>query len=178
MSSIARRYATALAEVVLKAGEAREVQEELLGWQQMIESSDLFRELLDNPTIPYTDKDRTLNQLIARASVRKTTENFLRVLLKNQRLSKLAEINRRFALVLDEKAGLLSALVITARPVPESAKESILTDLRKITGKEVRVNFSTDENLIGGAITRIGSTVYDGSIRNQLQELEKKLAGN
>jgi F-type H+-transporting ATPase subunit delta len=178
LSSIARRYATALSEVALKNGEAREVQEELLGWQRMIASSDLFRELLVNPTIPYSDKDSTLNQLIARAGVRKTTANFLRVLLKNQRLSDLEEINRRFAQVLDEKAGLLSAEVITARPVPDAAKGLILADLRKITGKEVRVNFSTDEELIGGAITRIGSTVYDGSIKNQLQELGKKLAGN
>jgi F-type H+-transporting ATPase subunit delta len=175
---VARRYATALAEVVLETGEAREVQEELQAWAEMIASSDLLLELLVNPTIAYSNKDQALNKLIARTGVRKTTANFLRVLLRNQRLNQLAEINQRFAHVLDEKAGLLSAEVVTARPVADSTKSSILEDLRKMTGKDVRVNFSTDENLIGGAVTKIGSTVYDGSIRNQLQELGKRLAGN
>ena len=178
MSSVARRYASALADVVLAKNEAREVQEELLTWERMILSSDLLKELVINPTIPFPEKEKALNQLIARSAVRQTTANFLRVLLKNQRLTELSDINQRLAHVLDERAGVVSAEVVTAREVPDSSKKSILDDLKKVTGKDVRVNFTTDETLIGGTLTKIGSTVYDGSIKNQLQELRKQLAGN
>jgi F-type H+-transporting ATPase subunit delta len=178
LSSVARRYAAALADVVLARGEAREVQAELLAWERMIASSDLLQELLNNPTIPTDEKERAIKDLIARTKVRQLTANLLRLLLKNQRLNELPEINARFAEILDERAGLVSAEVISARPVPESMKQSIQQDLRKITGKDVKIDFTIDENVIGGTITRIGSTVYDGSIRNQLLELEKRLTSN
>jgi F-type H+-transporting ATPase subunit delta len=176
--AVARRYAAALADVVIARGEAREVQEELLAWESMINSSDLFLELLNNPTIPYDQKQKALKELISRTKVRETTANFLQVLLRNQRLGNLPEINKRLALVLDERSGLVGAEVVSARPVPEATRSLILEQLRQLTGKKVRVTFATDENLIGGIVTRIGSTLYDGSIRNQLQELERKLAGN
>ncbi len=178
MSSVARRYAAALADVVLTRGEAREVQAELIAWEKMIASSDLLQELLNNPTIPTDEKERAINELIARSKVNQTTANLLRLLLKNHRLSELTEINARFAEILDERAGLVSAEVISARPVPEAMKQSIQQDLRKVTGRDVKIDFTIDENVIGGTITKIGSTVYDGSIRNQLFELEKRLTSN
>jgi F-type H+-transporting ATPase subunit delta len=176
--AVARRYATALADVVLNRGEAREIQEELKGWEKMIASSALLQELLLNPTIPYDQKQKALNQLIARTKVRERTANFLRVLLRNQRLSELATINEKITQVFDERAGLVSAEVTSARPVPDNTKAELNKKLRELTGSEVRINFTTDENLIGGIVTRIGSTVYDGSVRNQLDELGKRLTGN
>jgi F-type H+-transporting ATPase subunit delta len=176
--AVARRYGTALADVVLERGEAREVQDELIAWEKIIASSALLQELLLNPTIPYEQKQKALNELIARTKVRETTSNFLKVLLRNQRLSELALINQRFAQVLDERAGLVSAEVTSARPVPETAREAIYAKLRDLAGRNVRVSFKTDESLIGGMVTKIGSTVYDGTVRNQLEELGKRLAGN
>lgn len=176
--AVARRYATALADVVLPLGEACEVQSELAAWESMIRSSSLLQEVLYNPTIPYDQKQAALSELIARTKVRKTTANFLQVLLRNQRLTDLAEINQRFALVLDERAGVVGVEVVSARPVAEAVRASVAEQLRKLTGNDVRVIFRTDENLIGGVVAKIGSTVYDGSIRNQLEELEKTLSGN
>jgi F-type H+-transporting ATPase subunit delta len=89
----------------------------------------------------------------------------------------LDEINVRFAQVLDERAGLVSAKVTTANPVSESIKASLAVELVKMTGKKVRLEFATDDDLIGGIVTRIGSTIYDGSIRNQLNEAREQLAG-
>lgn len=174
---VARRYATALADVVLSRNEAREVQEELLQWEKLIKSSPLLEEVLQNPTIPYDQKQKALKDLIARTKVRPTTANFLQVLLKNQRLTELSEINRRFAMLLDERAGVVGAEVVTARPIDESMKSNIEQQLGKLTGRRVRVSFATDENLIGGVVTKIGSTIYDGSIKNQLDQLGKRLTG-
>jgi F-type H+-transporting ATPase subunit delta len=174
---IARRYAAALADVVSERGEAHEVQEELLGWESLIKSSPLFQEVLVNPTIPYDQKQRLIKDLIVRSKVRSTTANFLQVLLKNQRLADLPAINERFAALLDERAGVVGAEVTSARPISDSIKSTIEQQLRQLTGSRVRVSFKTDEELIGGIVTKIGSTVYDGSIKNQLEELGKRLAG-
>lgn len=177
IQAVARRYATALADVVTARGEAREVQSELSAWEQMMQSNPLLLEVFSNPTIPYEQKRNVLNALLARARVRPTTANFLQLLLQNQRLADLGEINRRFAQVLDERSGVVSAEVTTARPVPQASQEALRAKLAQLTGKNVRLSFTTDEELIGGMVTRIGSTIYDGSVRNQLQQVKEKLAG-
>ena len=175
--TVARRYASALADAVLAGGDAREIQNELVRWESMIQSSDLLREVLSNPTINYDQKRKVLEEMIRRTKVRPATANFLRVLLKNQRLTELSEINRKFAQVLDDRSGVVAAEVTTARPVSEDIQRALEQRLISITGKRVRFSFATDESIIGGMITRIGSTVYDGSVRNQLRQVEGKLAG-
>ena len=113
---MARRYAAALADVVTKRGEAREVQEELSGWELMMQGSSDLLEVFRNPTVPYEQKHTVLNKLIARTGVRPTTANFLKVLLRNHRLTELGEINSRFAQELDDRSGVVVAQVTTARP--------------------------------------------------------------
>jgi F-type H+-transporting ATPase subunit delta len=174
---MARRYAAALADVVIAQGEAREVQDELNAWGQMLEDNSALLEVFRNPTIPYEQKRNVLNTLNARMRVRPTTANFLQVLLQNHRLSELKEINQRFALQLDERSGVVSAHVTTARVVPEATKETLRTQIGTLTGKKVRLQFAVDEELIGGIVTRIGSTVYDGSVRTQLQQIKQQMAG-
>ncbi len=137
---MARRYAAALADVVMTQGEAREVQDELNTWAQMMEDSSGLLEVFRNPTIPYEQKRNVLNTLIARTRVRPTTANFLQVLLQNHRLSELNEINRRFALALDERSGVVTAQVTTARAVSETAKETLITQLGTLTGKKCGFN--------------------------------------
>lgn len=177
VETVARRYATALADVVVSRGEAREVQEELSAWEQMMLSNPQLMEVFRNPTIPYEQKQKVLSALISRARVRPMTANFLQVLLQNHRLTELSEVNKRFAQVLDERAGVVSAEVSTARPVPPAMQEALREKLMKLTGKQVRLSFKTDEELIGGLVTRIGSTIYDGSVRNQLQRVKESLTG-
>jgi F-type H+-transporting ATPase subunit delta len=177
VQTVARRYASALSDVVLERGEALEVQEELLVWEQMLQSSPNLQEVFRNPTIALDKKRAVLNKLIERARPTPTTTNFLKVLLQNQRLTELGEINRKFAAILDVRAGTVAATVTTARAVPEDAQRQLHTKLLALTGKKVRINFATDPDLIGGLVTRIGSTVYDGSVRNHLQLIKEKMTG-
>lgn len=174
---MARRYAAALADVVIAQGEAREVQDELNAWARMLEDNATLLEVFRNPTIPYEQKRSVLNTLIARTRVRPTTANFLRVLLQNHRIPELREINQKFGSVLDERSGVVSAHVTTARAVPDATKETLRARLGALTGKNVRLQFAVDEELIGGIVTRIGSTVYDGSVRTQLQQIKQRMAG-
>ncbi len=178
LQTIARRYAIALADVAIESGEAVAVQEELLTWGKMISSNALLAEVLGNPTVPYEQKRRVLEELIQRTRARKTTANFLQVLLRNQRLSEIDEVVKWFGQILDERSGVIGAEVTTARPVSEKSAEALRQKLAAVSGKKIRLTFLTDEGLIGGMVARIGSTVYDGSIRNQLREMELKLAGS
>src|SRR5213080_3125232 len=130
---IARRYASALADVVVERGEAREVQEELNAWQQLFRSNTNLQEVFRNPTIALDQKRAVLNKLIERARPRGTTANFLKVLLQNQRLIDLPEINRKFSEILDERAGMVAATVTTARPVPDEIQETLQQKLTTLT---------------------------------------------
>ena len=177
VQTMARRYASALGDVVLERGEAAEVQAELVQWEEMIQSTPNLLEVLRNPTIALDQKRTVLNKLIERAKPRQTTVNFLKVLLQNHRLTDLGEINRKFAETLDERAGMVLATVTTARAVTARSQQQLHAQLTGLTGKKVRIDFATDPELIGGVVTRIGSTVYDGSVRNQLQMIKEKMAG-
>ena len=177
LQTVARRYATALADVAVERREEREVQAELDSWASMLESNPQLKEVFANPTVAYDQKRKVLEDLISRTGVRETTASFLRVLLRNQRLAQLREVAARFGHVLDERGGMVAADVTTARPIPEGLKNSLHETLVKATGRKVRLNFHTDEAIIGGVVARIGSTIFDGSVQNHLERLSEGLAG-
>ncbi len=175
VETVARRYAGALADIVIKTGETDSVKNELGLWKTMMSSESDLRNAFSNPSISHASKTRVLEGLIEKTKPTKTTANFLRVLLKNSRLTEINEIDEKFANVLDERNGLISADVTTARPLNDSEKADLQANLAKLTGKTVSLDFNIDENIISGVITRVGSTVYDSSVRTQLEEIRNKL---
>ncbi len=177
LQTVARRYAAALADLAIERREEREVQVEIDYWASMIEAHRQLKEVFANPTVPYDQKRRVLEELISRSHVRETTGSFLRVLLKNQRLSELRGVTERYRQVLDERSGVVAANVTTARPLPEELKTTLHDTLASSTGRTVRLSFGTDERMIGGLIARIGSTIFDGSVQSQLDRLSVSLAG-
>lgn len=177
LQTVARRYATALADVTIERREEREVQNELDQWASMIEANPQLKEVFVNPTVAYDQKQKVLEDLISRTRVRETTASFLRVLLKNQRLTELRGIAERYRQIIDERAGMVAADITTARPIPEELKNALHETLVAATGRKVRLSFTTDETIIGGLVARIGSTIYDGSVQNQLERMSESLAG-
>ena len=177
IQTIARRYAAALADVVLDRGEASEIQQELQQWSELILTNANLQEVFRNPTIPLDKKRAVLKQLNDRVKPRPTTANFLKTLLHNQRLTELPEINRKFAEILDQRAGMVAATVTTVRPLPDEIQARLNEKLMAVTQKKVRLSFEQDPELIGGLVTRIGSTIYDGSVRSQLQQIKERMAG-
>lgn len=178
VETVARRYATALADVVMKSGETQTVKTELKTWEDLIKTNPNLENAFANPAIQHASKEKVLEGLLAKAKPSKTTANFLRVLLRNSRLTELAEINKKFATVLDERSGVISAEVTSARPLSEAEKAEFQANISKLTGKKVNLNFNINENIIGGVVTRVGSTVYDGSVKTQLETLKQQLIGN
>jgi F-type H+-transporting ATPase subunit delta len=175
VETIARRYSTALADVVLEFGNIEAVKSELGGWSEMFASSPELRNVFSNPAIAHADKERLFESLLSRTKPSKTTANFLRILLRNDRLGEIGHISDRFDTVLQERSGYVAAEITSARELPANERAAFQANLDKMTGKRVHINFSVDPDVIGGVVTRIGSTVYDGSVRAKLDNLKAEL---
>lgn len=173
--TIARRYATALADVLVGSGQTETIKTELKEWEVLLSANADLEDAFSNPTIAHVGKENVLNALLAKTKPSKTTENFLKVLLRNGRLNDLSEINTKLESVLEERSGIVSASIISARDIPGDEKQALKQNLEQLTGKQVNINFNIDEDIIGGVVTRIGSTVYDGSVKAQLENLKEQL---
>ena len=175
LETVSRRYATALADVVLSSGETDTVKTELKSWEEMINSNVELKAAFGNPAIAHNKKEGVLEGLLQRANPSRTTANFLRVLLQNSRLNDLGEINERFDSVLEERSGTVHGIVASAHELSPEEREELRANLEKITERRVRLDFVIEPDLIGGVVARIGSTVYDGSVRTQLEHLREEL---
>ncbi len=175
VETVARRYATALADVVVKSAETETIRHELKTWEEMFTTNADLQSAFGNPSIGQAVKEKVLDQLIEKTKPTKTTANFLRVLAKNGRITEIKQINDRFDVVLEERSGAVVAEVTSARELADSQKNELKTNLEKLTGKQVKLNYEINEEIIGGVVTRVGSTVYDGSVRTQLENLKEQL---
>lgn len=173
--TIARRYSIALADVVSGGVDTDTVRKEIADLAGIFGESEDLRTVFGNPSIAHANKEKVLNGLIAKLAPSKTTANFLKVLLKNGRLADIAQINERFVSVLDERSGLVSAEITSARELPYGERAEFERTLAALTGKQITVNYVVDKDIIGGVVTRIGSTVYDGSVRSKLESLKEQL---
>jgi F-type H+-transporting ATPase subunit delta len=175
LTTIANRYARALADVVGERRETNEVVAELNRFAQMMAGHEQLREVFASPVLAGERKRAVLNELLSRLSLRRTTANFLQLLLANSRLHNLDQMLRALARELDARTNIVSAEVTTAREISEQEQARLRDRLKAATGKDVRLQFRTDPAIIGGVVARIGSLVYDGSIKNQLAQMKQRL---
>jgi F-type H+-transporting ATPase subunit delta len=175
IATIANRYARALADVIVERRETNEVVKELIDFERMMDEHSQLRDVFASPVIAIERKRGVLDDLLARIGPRQTTANFLRLLLSNSRLHDLDQMLRALSRELDTRKNIVSAEITTAREISEQEKAALQRQLKGTTGKEVRLQFRTDPEIIGGMVTRIGSLVYDGSIRNQLAQMKRRL---
>lgn len=173
--TIARRYGVALADAALTANNAVQIKDELANAAKLFGENAELKSVFENPAISHDNKEKVLDTIITRTRPSQMTANFLKVLLQNGRLGDIAEINDRFAQVLEERSGVISAEIISARELPAAERTEFEKSLERLTGKKVTISYAIDEALIGGAVTRIGSTVYDGSVRTKLENLKEQL---
>ena len=173
--TIARRYSSALADSVLASGQTETVKKELAQLNEMFTANEDLTTVFSNPAIAHANKEKVLEGLISLAKPTKTTANFLRILLRNGRLGEIGAINDRFESVLEERSGVVAAEITSARDLPTTERAAFQSNLEKLTGKKVHINYSVDKEIIGGVVTRIGSTVYDGSVKTKLENLKEQL---
>jgi F-type H+-transporting ATPase subunit delta len=178
-SALATRYANALADVVTTGApglNAETVASELHSFEAVLRASAELREVLTSPAVPPGRKRVVVGKIVDRLMLARITRNFLFVLIDHRRILLLSEIIHSFEIVSDERLGFARADVTSARELAEHQRKLLSLQLERITGKRIRARYSVDDALIGGVVARIGSTVYDGSVRGQLDSLGKRLS--
>lgn len=173
--TVARRYAEALADVAIAHNLVDQIDAELHTFAEMMRTSRELHDLFASPVVSKQDKNKVLDALIQRTRPNAMTANLLRTMLQHYRLHYLGAVYERYQREINERRGVVVAEVTTAQPMVAAEQEKLSRTLGQITGKRVQFQFTTDAALIGGVITRVGSVVYDGSVRTKLQEIKHQL---
>jgi F-type H+-transporting ATPase subunit delta len=176
--AVASRYANALVDVVLdpKAQvQPEQITRELHAFEAMLVSSEELRNALASPSVPTQRKKAVLARLADQLGLGRIARNFLFVLNSHRRMDALPAVVESFEVRLDERLGFSRANITSARDLDAGQRAELEAQLTRMTGKRMRLRFTTDESLIGGVIARIGSTVYDGSLKGRLQALGRQL---
>jgi len=178
LSAVASRYAHALADVVTVPSSALPPQQalvELRAFETALQSSPDLREALATPAVPGNRKKAVIGRIAEILAISRVTRNFLFVLVDHRRMPWIPAIIAQFEEVVDTRLGFARVDVVSAAHLDEEQRGVLARQLERLTGKRIRARFEVDPALIGGAVARIGSAVYDGSVRGQLRLLERRL---
>ncbi len=176
MKAVAQHYANALADVAIQQGSADNVKAELAAFADVVDSSSDLRNFFANPAVTWQQKQAVVEKLAARLGSSKTLRNFLFVLIENRRIGLLRQISGAFEAELHARMGVATAEVTSARELSAEEQDELIRALEGLTGKRVEARYTLNPELIAGAQVRIGSTVYDGSVREQLDRMRARLA--
>lgn len=174
----APRYAHAFASVAASAGlDVAAAQTQMKDFAATLDSSHELREILADPSVPNDQKLSVLDALAERMGMYREVRNFVAVIMDHGRLGEFKEIVAAYDRVADTNAGLADAEITSAYELNGDDRAELETQVAKLAGSRVRVAYKQDAALLGGAVVRIGSKVYDGSVRTQLEQLKQTLAG-
>ena len=171
----ATRYARALLEVSQTDADPERVERELSAFVALTASHPRLARSLVNPGIPLSRKRALMTELLPRlGEISRVTSRLLVLLADRDRLSVLGEILQVYQDRLMELQGVVRARITTASELPPERLAAIAATLESTTGKQVEVETGVDTVLLGGVVTQIGSTVYDGSIAGHLDRLRSR----
>ena len=178
-SAVATRYANALADVVTGSSSPvrpPEALSELRAFEGALKESPELHNALVTPAVPIARKRAVVARIAEALGMSRTVRNFLLVLVDHRRIAETGAIADAFEVVLDERLGFARAEISSAAELSEAQRTALGAVLERLTSKRIRARYAVDTALIGGAVARIGSTVYDGSVRGQLQSIERRLS--
>ena len=175
MSVAANRYAKALIEV-LYPDKAEAGYQQLEQFLSLLNTQQDLRRFLENPTTAGERRKRMLHDLAAALKMDQKVANFIGILADRDRLTILEEIVETYQTLLDEKLGIVRARVTSAQSLDAGQQKELAARLEKATGKQIRMVVAVDPSIIGGVVAQVGSTIYDGSVRQRLQTFKDRLA--
>lgn len=176
MKALAQRYAAALAFVALDRHAAPQVKDEIAAFAGLLDESKDLRQLLANPAVPRAGKHAVIERLVERLGASRTTRNFLLLLVDHRRAALLPEIERAYESLLDAGLGVTRAEISTGEELLQRDRAALIQSLERLTGDKVEAKYLVDPAMVGGVRVRIGSTIYDGSVRAQLDRLRARMA--
>ena len=174
--SSARRYAGALFEVARREDRDLDaIGAELSGVARLVSGSEPLQRVAANPAIPAARKRAVMEQILLRSPVSDVVSRLLLLLADRDRLVLLADLADAYRSRLLDFRQIVRAEITTAMPLSDDRIEALQQGLARATGRDVQIDVRVDPALVGGAVARIGSTVYDGSLVTQLDKLKEQL---
>ena len=179
MATVTNTYARAFADVVTSSRlDAARTLAESQQMAAMVEQSRELREVWENPSIPADQKRAVLDAIVQRAGISRPVRNFVAVVVDKGRTRFLSEIVKQFARELNQRLGIAEAEITTARELSAQERAALEADLSRVTGKSIRAKYEQNAAILGGAIARVGSTIYDGSVKGQLERIRQQLVSS
>ncbi len=176
MPAFVSHYARALADVVTGSKlDAAALDRQLSDFLATWDGSAPLREIFEDPSISVEQKLAILDKMNAKLGMSRELRNFIAILIKNDRIAHVSEVAEAYRAELQERQGIRQAEIVTARPLNDAEKNELLAGVGKLAGAKIQPSFKLDQSILGGAVVRIGSTVYDGSVKGRLERLREAL---
>lgn len=177
MASVINTYARAFSDAVFDAHlDAQKTLKEAQALSALVAESKELRQVWETPSIPAEQKRAVLDAIVAREGISGIVRNFVAVLIDHRRANFLAAIVKQFEVELDRRMGFEEVEITSARELSEPERHAIEGQVETLTGKKVRARYSRDSALLGGAVVKVGSTIYDGSVSGQLDRIREALS--
>ncbi len=177
MASVTSTYARALADVVFDQHlDPGKTLQEVQSLAELVTSSQMLREVWEAPSIPAEQKRALLDAIVAREGISRSVRNFMAVLMDHRRIKFLEPIVKEFGQELNRRMGFTEAEIVSSRELGDAERRAIEAQVEKLTGHKVRALYSQDDSILGGAIVKVGSTIYDGSVRGQLERIREAIS--
>jgi len=176
LKSASLQYANAVADIALAQGASEPAAKQLESFAAAYEESAELRTFLASPAVSVEAKHEVLEKISNRLGASKIIRNFLFVIADHRRTQLIPEIVATFQQVLRQRQGMAEAEISSAVELTSAQKKELAATLARVTGKKIEPKYSLDPALLGGAVVRIGDTIYDGSLRSRLNEMRARLA--
>jgi F-type H+-transporting ATPase subunit delta len=177
VASVASTYARAFADVIL--ADRLDTNRALAGLRRiaaLMQESVALRRVWENPAVPADQKRRLLDAIAQREGIERHVRNLVAVLIDHRRMHFLKQISDQLEKELDARLGFADAQITSARELTATERRTLESQIAKLTGKKVRAQFALDASLLGGAVVRVGSTIYNGSVKGQLERIKQAIS--
>jgi F-type H+-transporting ATPase subunit delta len=176
MASVSSTYARAFADVVLSAHlDASRAVGGLREIARLLSENAILKRVWENPAVPAEQKRKVLDAIVQREGIDKPVRNLVAALIDHRRVGFLPRIIEQLEKELDARLGFAEAQISSVRELAEAEKRALEAQVAKTTGKKVRAQYALDSSLLGGAVVRVGSTIYDGSVKGQLEKIREAI---
>jgi len=176
LKSASMQYAKAFADIAIAQGAPQTAVKQLADFGEAFAESGELRNFLGSPAVDLQAKHRVIEKIVARQGAGRIVRNFVFVILDHHRSHLLPEIIAAVQEVVRQRQGIAEAEVSSAVELSSAQKMELAKTLSRLTGKRIEPKYSLDPALLGGAIARVGDTIYDGSLRSRLAEMRTRLA--
>ncbi len=172
----APRYAHAFVDVATKQSlDLVAARTQMADFVDLLQGSWDLREVLMDPSIPANQKLDVLDTIAGRLGMMREVRNFLAIIIDHQRLGDMTLILAAYDQVADVDQGVTEAEITSVSELHGDDRTALEAQVAKLAGTKVRIAYKLDSSLLGGAVVKIGSTVYDGSVKTQLEQMKQAL---